>query len=247
VRSKEKSDRERGGGRLSQGRPTFSPQRGWEVAHRIPPAASNGTQGQTGGTGELSKLTESVQSRADPPSCEIWAGHRWGPDRAALPLLGVPLPQVPSGVPRGVPARRTFLAPVPSARSSDLGPALGHLPATPGVPAPACPRSRGALRPRPAPHTGRKSPRPASRREQSSGASVPGSSSPRGALSPQGARTTRRRAWAPWCPRYRRLPLSPAYRRPGKQRSAGAEAAARSPAQAAAAATSTSRRGSAHP
>ena len=85
--------------------------------------------------------------------------------------------------------------------------------------------------------------------EGAPGAPSPGSSSltprPRGAPSPLGARTTRRRAWAPWCRRHRRLPLSPAYRRPRKQRRAGAEAAARAPA--AAAATSTGGWGSAHP
>lgn len=67
----------------------------------------------------------------------------------------------------------------------------------------------------------------------------------RPALSPQGAHRTRRRAWAPWCRRHRRLPLSPASRRLAKQRLAAADAAA--PARAAAAATSTSGRGSAHP
>lgn len=193
------------------------------------------------------------------------AGQR-GPTRAAgskqaLRESGPPSPsprclepQLLSKVPKGVPGRSTFAARAPSPGRQRAGP-CARAPAcllrgsppwpTGGPSAPLL----ASTRPVPLSHTGRKRPRPLRSGEGALCAPCPGRSSPtprlRGTSSPRGVRTTRKKAWAPWCRRHRRLPLSPAYHRPGKQRRAGTQAASRAPA--AAVATSTGGWGSAHP
>lgn len=145
----------------------------------------------------------------------------------------------PSRIP-SAPDCRTSRAPAPAHRSGGerQGPSPAPAPPAAGVRAAASPEApeRLAASPRPAPGQEAPLPRPLH----------PPPRSPC-ALSPQGVRTTRRRAWAPWCRHHRRLPLSPASRRLAKQRRAAAEAAAPAQVPAAAAATSTSGRGSAHP
>lgn len=202
-----------------QGRPTFPTAVRTESS--APPAAD-----------ELSRLTEKVQSRAHTSGCGL-----------------------PRGTPRGAPTtkafgslpgymghrgRRTSWAPAPAHRRGGKRQGPAPAPARPaaGVRASASPEApeRPAASPRPTPGQEAPLPRPLHPQPRSPGA-----------VSPQGVRTTRRRAWAPWCRRQRRLPLSPASRRLAKQRRAAAEAAAPAQVPAAAAATSTSGRGSAHP
>lgn len=179
--------------------------------------------------GELSRLTEKVQGRAYTPGC---GGSPAGDSDLAGFLH-------PSRIP-GAPGPQDLPAPTPAHRRGGKRQGPAPAPARPaaGVRASASQEApvRPAASPRPAPGQEAPLPRPLH----------PPPRSP-GAVSPQGVRTTRRKAWAPWCRRHRRLPLSPASRRLAKQRRAAAKAAAPAQVPAAAAATSTSGRGSAHP
>lgn len=112
----------------------------------------------------------------------------------------------PSRIP-SAPDCRTSRAPAPAHNRSGgerQGPSPAPAPPAAGVRAAASPEApeRPAASPRPAPGQEAPLPRPLH----------PPPRSPC-ALSPQGVRTTRRRAWAPWCRHHRRLPLSPASRR----------------------------------
>lgn len=221
-----------------------------EAVHGIPPAASNGTFTST-----------QLRQASSKDSTEKFQGQG-RPTQAAGPG------QVPTGAQSTQPFRSRG-AHHPSSTPRQAGGARAaapsrlrplHLAAGDGarlsgtcLPAPEVPISASAISQRASRglHPSRLSSRtrtgsargPPRSGEGAPGTPRPGSSSPtpcpRGAPSPQGARTTRRRAWAPWCRRHRRLPLSPAYRRPRKQRREGAEAAARErqrrrpPAQAA--------------
>lgn len=206
--------------------------------HGIPPAASNSTQKQAAKISKLYTLAEKFQGQGRPTrtagSGQVPTGVQTLP---TLPLPRCPKPQLPSTVARSlraaVPPRLGPLHLV----AREPGPHSGTCLPAPGDPHPG--RRGGPARPWGS-HPARLPSRtpagsargPSSGREGAPGAPRPGRSCPtprpRGASSPLGARMTRRRASAPWCRRHRRLPLSPAYRRPEKQRRAGAKAAARS-------------------
>lgn len=202
-----------------QGRPTFPTAARTESS--APPATETSSQDSR----------RKVPGRAHTPGC------RGNPAE-------FPTAQVFSSLTRylGRLSRWTSRAPAPAHRHGGQRQGPAPAPAWPaaGVRAAASPEApeRPAAPPHPTP--GQEAPLPRSLH--------PPPRSP-DTLSPLGVRTTRRRAWAPWCLRHRRLPLSPASRRLAKQRSrsAAAEAAAQAQVPAAAAATSTSGRGSAHP
>lgn len=204
-----------------------------EAVHHVPSAASNGTKGSR------IRYRRALKIHGESPRHGIPTRLRaaGGTPQESRPLsLSAPFP---SGY-LGRPGRRTSGLRLPPIGASDerQGPAPAPAQPASGVRAVARPEAprRPAASPRPAPGQEAPLPRPLH----------PPPRSP-GALSPQDARTIRRKAWAPWCRRHRRLPLFPAFPRLAKQRRAAAEAAAQARAPAAAAATSTSGRGSAHP